>query len=102
MDMSKLTQKSQEALQQAQAQAVHRGHTETDGEHLLHRRAARDEQQPDDGREHGDGAERPANDVGAVSLDGGTQSHAQLFGWRHGSKLPPAAMNRNRDGLAAA
>ena len=35
MDMSKLTQKSQEALQQAQSEAVRRGHTETDGEHLL-------------------------------------------------------------------
>jgi ATP-dependent Clp protease ATP-binding subunit ClpB len=35
MDMSKLTQKSQEALQQAQSEAIRRGHTETDGEHLL-------------------------------------------------------------------
>ena len=35
MDMSKLTQKSQEALQQAQSEAVRRRHTETDGEHLL-------------------------------------------------------------------
>jgi ATP-dependent Clp protease ATP-binding subunit ClpB len=35
MDMSKLTQKSQEALQQAQSEAVRRHHTETDGEHLL-------------------------------------------------------------------
>ncbi|HSU36193.1 MAG TPA: Clp protease N-terminal domain-containing protein, partial [Propionibacteriaceae bacterium] len=33
--MSKLTQKSQEALQQAQSEAVRRGHSETDGEHLL-------------------------------------------------------------------
>ena len=32
MDMSKLTQKSQEALQQAQSEAVRRRHTETDGE----------------------------------------------------------------------
>ena len=30
MDMSKLTQKSQEALQQAQSEAVRRGRTETD------------------------------------------------------------------------
>ena len=35
MDMSKLTQKSQEALQRAQDEATRRGHTETDGEHLL-------------------------------------------------------------------
>jgi ATP-dependent Clp protease ATP-binding subunit ClpB len=35
MDMSKLTQKSQEALQQAQSVALRHGHTETDGEHLL-------------------------------------------------------------------
>jgi ATP-dependent Clp protease ATP-binding subunit ClpB len=35
MDMSKLTQKSQEALQQAQSEAQRLGHTETDGEHLL-------------------------------------------------------------------
>jgi ATP-dependent Clp protease ATP-binding subunit ClpB len=35
MDMSKLTQKSQEALQQAQSEAARLGHTETDGEHLL-------------------------------------------------------------------
>ncbi|MFC9250739.1 ATP-dependent chaperone ClpB [Amycolatopsis thailandensis] len=35
MDMSKLTQKSQEALQQAQSLAQRHGHTETDGEHLL-------------------------------------------------------------------
>ena len=32
MDMSKLTQKSQEALQLAQSEAVRRRHTETDGE----------------------------------------------------------------------
>ncbi|WP_432855325.1 ATP-dependent chaperone ClpB [Amycolatopsis sp. CA-161197] len=35
MDMNKLTQKSQEALQEAQSVAQHHGHTETDGEHLL-------------------------------------------------------------------
>ncbi|WP_020664667.1 ATP-dependent chaperone ClpB [Amycolatopsis benzoatilytica] len=35
MDMSKLTQKSQEALQDAQSVAQRHGHTETDGEHLL-------------------------------------------------------------------
>jgi ATP-dependent Clp protease ATP-binding subunit ClpB len=35
MDMSRLTQKSQEALQLAQSEAVRLGHTETDGEHLL-------------------------------------------------------------------
>ncbi|WP_326954037.1 ATP-dependent chaperone ClpB [Amycolatopsis sp. NBC_01286] len=35
MDMSKLTQKSQEALQEAQSVAQRHGHTETDGEHLL-------------------------------------------------------------------
>jgi ATP-dependent Clp protease ATP-binding subunit ClpB len=35
MDMTKLTQKSQEALQQAQSEAARLGHTETDGEHLL-------------------------------------------------------------------
>ncbi|QKV80292.1 ATP-dependent chaperone ClpB [Amycolatopsis sp. Hca4] len=35
MDMSKLTQKSQEALQEAQSVAGRLGHTETDGEHLL-------------------------------------------------------------------
>jgi ATP-dependent Clp protease ATP-binding subunit ClpB len=33
--MSRLTQKSQEALQRAQDGATRRGHTETDGEHLL-------------------------------------------------------------------
>jgi ATP-dependent Clp protease ATP-binding subunit ClpB len=33
--MSKLTQKSQEALQQAQSEALRLGHAETDGEHLL-------------------------------------------------------------------
>jgi ATP-dependent Clp protease ATP-binding subunit ClpB len=35
MDMNRLTEKSQEALQEAQALAVARGHTEADGEHLL-------------------------------------------------------------------
>jgi len=35
MDMNRLTQKSQEALQQAQASAARLGHTEVDGEHLL-------------------------------------------------------------------
>jgi ATP-dependent Clp protease ATP-binding subunit ClpB len=35
MDMSRLTQKSHEALQLAQSEAVRLGHTETDGEHLL-------------------------------------------------------------------
>ncbi|MGW2030687.1 ATP-dependent chaperone ClpB [Streptomyces sp. NPDC001761] len=35
MDMNRLTQKSQEALQEAQSAAVGMGHTEVDGEHLL-------------------------------------------------------------------
>ena len=35
MDMNKLTQKSQEAVQSAQAKAVRFGHQEVDGEHLL-------------------------------------------------------------------
>jgi ATP-dependent Clp protease ATP-binding subunit ClpB len=35
MDMNLLTQKSQEAVQQAQAIALRYGHTEVDGEHLL-------------------------------------------------------------------
>lgn len=35
MDINKLTQKSQEALQAAQTKAVQRGHVEIDGEHLL-------------------------------------------------------------------
>jgi ATP-dependent Clp protease ATP-binding subunit ClpB len=35
MDMNRLTQKSQEALQLAQSTAQRLGHTETDGEHLL-------------------------------------------------------------------
>ncbi|GAA0644260.1 ATP-dependent chaperone ClpB [Kutzneria viridogrisea] len=35
MDMSELTQKSQEALRDAQAVATRQGHTETDDEHLL-------------------------------------------------------------------
>jgi ATP-dependent Clp protease ATP-binding subunit ClpB len=34
MDMNRLTQRSQEALQDAQARAVRLGHTEVDGEHL--------------------------------------------------------------------
>ena len=35
MDLNRLTQKSQEALSEAQSRAVSMGHTETDGEHLL-------------------------------------------------------------------
>ncbi|MFD6294290.1 ATP-dependent chaperone ClpB [Streptomyces sp. NPDC060235] len=35
MDMNRLTQKSQEVLQEAQTAAVGMGHTEVDGEHLL-------------------------------------------------------------------
>jgi ATP-dependent Clp protease ATP-binding subunit ClpB len=35
MDMNRLTQRSQEAVQQAQAIALRYGHTEVDGEHLL-------------------------------------------------------------------
>src|SRR5690606_3617834 len=35
VDPQRLTQKSQEALQQAQTIAVRAGHTEVDGEHLL-------------------------------------------------------------------
>jgi ATP-dependent Clp protease ATP-binding subunit ClpB len=35
MDMNRLTQKSQEAVQQAQAITLRYGHTEVDGEHLL-------------------------------------------------------------------
>ena len=35
VDMNRLTQKSQEALQDAQARASRLGHTEVDGEHLL-------------------------------------------------------------------
>jgi ATP-dependent Clp protease ATP-binding subunit ClpB len=35
MDMNRLTQKSQEALQEAQDTALRHGHTEVDGEHLL-------------------------------------------------------------------
>ncbi len=35
MDMNRLTQKSQAAMQEAQALAVRHGHTEVDGEHLL-------------------------------------------------------------------
>jgi ATP-dependent Clp protease ATP-binding subunit ClpB len=35
MDMNRLTQRSQEAVQQAQSVALRYGHTEVDGEHLL-------------------------------------------------------------------
>ena len=35
MDINRLTQKSQEALQEAQARAIQYGHVEIDGEHLL-------------------------------------------------------------------
>ena len=35
MDPNRLTQKSQEALQEAQSAALRFGHTEVDGEHLL-------------------------------------------------------------------
>jgi ATP-dependent Clp protease ATP-binding subunit ClpB len=35
MDLSRLTEKSQQALQQAQATALRHGHAEVDGEHLL-------------------------------------------------------------------
>ena len=35
MDMNRLTQKSQDALQEAQTAAGRMGHTEVDGEHLL-------------------------------------------------------------------
>ncbi|HWD82139.1 MAG TPA: Clp protease N-terminal domain-containing protein, partial [Kribbella sp.] len=35
MDLNKLTQKSQEALHDAQTKALRFGHTEVDGEHLL-------------------------------------------------------------------
>jgi ATP-dependent Clp protease ATP-binding subunit ClpB len=35
MDLNKLTQKSQEAMQQAQTKALRYGHVEVDGEHLL-------------------------------------------------------------------
>jgi ATP-dependent Clp protease ATP-binding subunit ClpB len=35
MDPNRLTQKSQEALHDAQTKALRFGHTETDGEHLL-------------------------------------------------------------------
>src|SRR5262245_22205935 len=35
MDLNRLTQKSQEALQDAQTKALRFGHTEVDGEHLL-------------------------------------------------------------------
>jgi len=40
MDMNRLTQKSQEALQQAQTKAIRFGHTEVDAEHLLVAKAA--------------------------------------------------------------
>ncbi|MFZ4398298.1 MAG: Clp protease N-terminal domain-containing protein, partial [Kiritimatiellia bacterium] len=36
MDLNKLTQKAQEAVQAAQSEAVKRGHQEVDGEHLLY------------------------------------------------------------------
>ncbi|MDF1554761.1 MAG: Clp protease N-terminal domain-containing protein, partial [Deferrisomatales bacterium] len=35
MDLNRFTQKSQEALSEAQTIAVQRGHQEVDGEHLL-------------------------------------------------------------------
>src|ERR1700737_829804 len=35
MDLNRLTQKSQEALNDAQVKALRYGHTEVDGEHLL-------------------------------------------------------------------
>jgi ATP-dependent Clp protease ATP-binding subunit ClpB len=35
MDINRMTQKTQEALQAAQSLAVHFGHVEVDGEHLL-------------------------------------------------------------------
>lgn len=35
MDLNKLTQKSQEAMQQAQTKALRYGHVKVDGEHLL-------------------------------------------------------------------
>jgi len=35
MDLNKLTQKSQEAVQSAQTKALRYGHVEIDGEHLL-------------------------------------------------------------------
>ena len=37
MDMNRMTQKSQEAIQAAQALATRFGHVEVDGEHLHHR-----------------------------------------------------------------
>lgn len=43
MDMNKLTQKSQEAVQQAQAIALRYGHQEVDGEHLLASLLAQDD-----------------------------------------------------------
>ena len=35
MDMNRMTQKTQEAIQSAQSLAVNFGHVEVDGEHLL-------------------------------------------------------------------
>jgi ATP-dependent Clp protease ATP-binding subunit ClpB len=35
MDLNRLTEKSQQALSEAQSTAVRLGHTEVDGEHLL-------------------------------------------------------------------
>jgi ATP-dependent Clp protease ATP-binding subunit ClpB len=35
VELNRLTQKSQEALHDAQTKALRFGHTETDGEHLL-------------------------------------------------------------------
>ena len=43
MDMNKLTQKSQEAVQQAQDMALRYGHQEVDGEHLLASLLAQDD-----------------------------------------------------------
>jgi len=43
MDLNKLTQKSQEAVQQAQAIALRYGHQEVDGEHLLASLLAQDD-----------------------------------------------------------
>ena len=44
MDLNKLTQKSQEAVQQAQAIAPRYGHQEVDGEHLLASLLAQDQE----------------------------------------------------------
>ena len=35
MDLNRLTQKSQQAMQEAQSKALRYGHVEIDGEHLL-------------------------------------------------------------------